>query len=101
MKSAKNSLFVVILLYVKPLEEIDRQMKAHVAFLRRRYASKHFIASGRQVPRTGGVILARAKDRAELEAIMEEDPFVSSGAANFAVVEFTPSMHAPEFEPFL
>ena len=53
-------MFVVILTYVKPLAEIDRQMRAHMKFLDEQYAAKVFVASGRQVPRTGGVILARA-----------------------------------------
>jgi uncharacterized protein YciI len=88
-------MFVVTLTYQKPLAEIDALMTRHVAWLKRHYASGLFIASGRQVPRRGGVILARSGDRAALDAAMAEDPFVSQGAARYEVLEFTPSMTAP------
>jgi uncharacterized protein YciI len=91
-------MFIVTLTYVQPLETIDALMTRHVAWLRRHYRSGLFIASGRQRPRTGGIILARSGDRDALEALLADDPFVSSGAATFAIVEFTPSMTAPGAE---
>jgi uncharacterized protein YciI len=87
--------FVVLLTYRKPLDEIDALMARHVAWLRKHYAAGLFIASGRQVPRTGGVILARSGDREAVAAAMAHDPFVSSGAATFELIEFKPSMTAP------
>ena len=87
-------MFIVLLTYQRPLAEIDRLMRAHVAWLKRHYASGLFIAFGRQVPRTGGVILARSGDEEALRASMAEDPFVVHGAATFELVEFTPSMTA-------
>ena len=87
-------MFIVTLTYCKPLADIDALMQAHVDWLRRCYDSGLFIASGRRVPRTGGVILARSGDRAALDAALAEDPFVTNGAATVDVVEFTPSMTA-------
>lgn len=91
-------MFIVTLTYVRPLEELDALMDAHVAWLKTHYASGLFIASGRQVPRKGGVILARSGDRAALEALLAEDPFTRHGAARTDIVEFTPSMTAPGAE---
>ena len=91
-------MFIVTLTYVQPLETIDALMTRHVAWLRRHYRSGLFIASGRQRPRIGGIILARSGDRDALEAALADDPFVSSGAATFDIVEFTPSMTAPGAE---
>jgi uncharacterized protein YciI len=93
-------MFVVLLTYVKPLPEIDRQMRAHMAFLREQYAAQVFIASGRRVPRTGGVILARAASVEALHAIMARDPFCASGAATFEIIEFRTSQHDAAFAPF-
>jgi uncharacterized protein YciI len=73
-------------------------MNDHVAWLKRHYASGMFLASGRQVPRVGGVILARSGDRAALDAALATDPFVRHGAARVDVVEFTPSMAARGLE---
>lgn len=91
-------MYVVTLTYQRPLEEVDALMTGHVAWLKRHYASGLFIASGRRVPRTGGVILARSGDAAALQAALAEDPFVSQGVARAEVVEFTPSMTAPGAE---
>jgi len=87
-------MFVVMLTYQRPLAEIDALMRRHVAWLKRNYASGLFIASGRRVPRVGGVILARSGDAAALRAALVEDPFVAHGAARFELIEFTPSMTA-------
>lgn len=89
-------MFVVLLNYVKPLEVIDGLIPAHVAYLDEQYAAGVFLASGRKVPRTGGVILARATDRAELEAVLARDPFARAGAAEYEVVEFSPSKASPD-----
>ena len=93
-------MFVVMLTYVKPLPEVDRHMRAHMKFLHEQYAARIFIASGRQVPRTGGVILARAASKQALVELMQRDPFCQSGVATFEVIEFRTSQHDPAFAPF-
>jgi uncharacterized protein YciI len=55
--------------------------------------------SGRKVPRTGGIIIADCADRAEIEAIMESDPFFI-GVAEYEIIEFVPSMTAEALEAF-
>src|SRR5262245_54429887 len=94
-------MFVVLLTYVKPLPDVDRHMRAHVKFLAEHYAAKTFITSGRQVPRTGGVILARATSKEALVEILQRDPFCQHGVATFEVIEFRTSQHDPAFAPFV
>jgi uncharacterized protein YciI len=89
-------MFVIELTYKVDLAEIDAAMKPHVAWLQRHYASGTFIASGRKIPRDGGVILATAPDRAVLEAIVREDPFVAGGLADARVIEFRASQRADD-----
>ncbi|HEX7637029.1 MAG TPA: YciI family protein [Burkholderiaceae bacterium] len=91
-------MFVVTLTYLKPVEEIDALMPGHLAWLDRHYAAGLFIASGRRVPRTGGVILARGDDEAALQAALAEDPFVVHGAARCEVVAFACTRSAPGLE---
>ena len=88
----------MLLTYVRPLEEVDALMREHMAWLREHYAAGRFVVSGRQVPRTGGVILARGDDRAELEAIVANDPFVAGGVATTEIVQFQASQTAPGLE---
>jgi uncharacterized protein YciI len=59
-----------------------------------------FLASGRQVPRRGGLILAVAPSRADLETVMQHDPFVREGLARFEIVEFRTSLHHPALARF-
>ena len=91
-------MFVVELTYQVPLAAIDARMKEHMAFLRRQYASGNFLVSGRQVPRTGGIILAVGESKEKIEAIMREDPFVSHGLATVRVVEFRASQKADDIQ---
>ena len=84
------SWFVVSLRYTESLAAIDAAMKAHVAFLEQQRKRGVFIAWGRKVPRTGGIILACGDSRDEIERIMRDDPFVSRRLAVVEVTEFLP-----------
>lgn len=97
MKLGGCNVFIVLLEYIRPLEEIDLQMEAHVAFLDKYYSSGQFIVSGRQNPRTGGVILVRGTLKNELEELLTQDPFWQHGLVKHTIVEFTPTRHNPEF----
>ena len=87
-------MYIVDLTYVKPLEIVEFHLEAHVAYLKEQYAAGAFLASGRKVPRTGGVILARCGSEEELQAVLDKDPFRQHGVARYTVTEFLPSMTA-------
>jgi uncharacterized protein YciI len=89
-------MFIIELLYKAELSEIDAHMAEHVAFLKKHYEQGHFVVSGRKVPRDGGIIVAMAESRAEIEAIIGEDPFVARGLADYRVIEFRASQRAPD-----
>jgi uncharacterized protein YciI len=89
-------MFIVELTYKAPLTEIDAHMKAHVVFLKKHYAAGHFLVSGRQIPRKGGIIVAMAESREKIETIMREDPFCRRGLADFRVIEFRASQRAED-----
>jgi uncharacterized protein YciI len=91
-------MFVVELIYTADLGEIDARMKAHMAFLRKYYAAGNFLVSGRKVPRDGGIILAVGESRADIEAIMREDPFCKHRLADFRVIEFRASQRADDIQ---
>lgn len=93
-------MFVIVLRYKKPLSEVDRFVPEHRAFLEQQYAAGHFLLSGRKEPRDGGVILAQAGTRAEVEHIITLDPFHREALADYEVMEFLPSMAAAGLERF-
>ena len=91
-------MFVIELIYKADLADIDAQMAAHVIFLKKYYASGHFLVSGRKVPRDGGIILAVGKSREQIEAIVAEDPFNEHGLADFRIIEFRASQRANDIQ---
>ncbi len=91
-------MFIISLNYKAKLEEVDTHLDAHVAYLKHEYANGHFIASGRKIPRTGGVILSNIKTKNELEVVLAKDPFYQAGIAEYEITEFIPSMVAEGFE---
>ncbi len=91
-------MFVIELIYKVDLSEIDAHMAAHVRFLKKYYASGHFLVSGRKIPRDGGIILAVGKRREDIEAIVREDPFHEHGLADFRIIEFRASQKAKDIQ---
>ena len=88
-------MFIINLTYIKPIEEIEHYLPAHVEFLKHHYTLGHFLASGRKNPRTGGIIIAAVDTQSELEEILSHDPFHAHQLANYDIIDFTPSMTAP------
>lgn len=91
-------MFVIELIYKVPLEQVDAHMTAHVKFLKKYYAAGNFLVSGRKIPRDGGIILAVGKSRAEVEAIVRQDPFCRAGLADFRIIEFRASQRADDIQ---
>ena len=93
-----GGMFVIELIYKSPLADIDAHMAAHVKFLKKYYASGHFLASGRKIPRDGGIILAVGESKEQISAIVQEDPFCARGLAEARIVEFRVSQRADDID---
>ncbi|MGD1946757.1 MAG: YciI family protein [Croceivirga sp.] len=84
-------MFIVNLTYKTELEKIDQFIEAHIEFLNEQYELGNFLASGRKIPRTGGIILSNVASKSELEKIIEKDPFKENELADYQLIEFIPS----------
>ena len=84
-------MFLIELTYKVALTEVDPFMAEHMAFLEKNYAQGKFLASGRKVPRDGGLIFCKAGSREEVETLMQEDPFVYQDLADVRILQFTAS----------
>ncbi|MDQ0717635.1 MULTISPECIES: YciI family protein [Streptomyces] len=93
-------MFVLELTYTAPLEAVDAVLEEHVVWLDEQYRQGVFLASGRKNPRDGGVIIAVAGDRARIEEITAEDPFVTAGVCAYRVTEFVATKTAPALEAY-
>jgi uncharacterized protein YciI len=91
-------MFVITLTYKVPLHNVDEHTSAHIEWLEKHYEAGLLLASGRRLPRTGGVILARRVAREQIDEFIAGDPFHVHGIADYEVVEFAPSKVAPGLE---
>lgn len=94
-------MYIIILTYLKGLDEIEKHLAEHRAYLDRYYASGNFIVSGRQEPRIGGIILCKANSREQVVTFTQEDPFFVHDLARYEIIQFEPTKHLPGFEVFL
>ncbi|MBM3857318.1 MAG: hypothetical protein FJ390_05065 [Verrucomicrobia bacterium] len=92
-------MFVVLLSYKKPLEEIEKYLAEHRAFLDQGYATDFFLLSGPMNPRTGGVIISQLASREQLESILKQDPFSVHGLADYKIIEFQAVKYHRDLSP--
>lgn len=91
-------MFIVNLSYKVPLEKINQYLNEHIDFLNEQYELGNFLASGRKVPRTGGIIIAKVNNKSELEKIIKKDPFKRNDLADYELTEFRATKTAPELK---
>ena len=94
-------MYIIDLTYIVPLEQLDAHMTDHVKYLQKYYKQNKFVASGRKVPRTGGIILTLADSKEEVDQIISEDPFYIHKLAEFNITEFQTSQMHPQLKPLL
>jgi uncharacterized protein YciI len=93
-------MYVVSLTYRVPQDIVDFHHGDHMAWLQKAFDDGIFIAAGRKVPRTGGLLLSQA-DRSTLDASLAQDPFYVNGLADFEEMEFHAGRVAPGYEVLL
>lgn len=93
---------IILVTYKKPIEDVEAYTVPHREFLDTLYAQNILLISGPQVPRTGGILIARAgKTKEELMDILKQDPFYTEGIADYNIIEFNPVKHHPALKDLL
>jgi len=80
-------MFIVLLNYTAPAEEIENHRVAHREWVDARFNEGVFIASGRLTSSTGGVILAHGISIENLEALMATDPFTVNNLIRVEILD--------------
>lgn len=82
--------------HLVPFAELQDIVPEHHAYLQAGYDDGHFLFSGPQIPPHGGFLVARAKNREALDALLAAEPFVREGKMVFTrVTEFEAAQHQP------
>ena len=82
--------FIVEITYRVPAEELGDATAQHRQYLQAGYQAGTLLFSGPQIPRTGGIVVARAESFEELANFFSHDPYQVHGLADYRFVEFNP-----------
>ncbi len=96
MNDIDQLMFVVLIRYTKPKEEVLQHLAEHQAFLKDAYARGMLVASGRGADQDPGVMVGHGLSRAEVQALVEQDPFHMHGVAAYEVIQFHASRACDE-----
>lgn len=84
-------MFIVLLRFSKEKGRAPEFMDGHNAWLKRGFESGRFLMAGSLQPQLGGGILVHNSTRAEIEAFVNEDPFVQQDVVTPDILEFSPA----------
>ena len=82
---------LVLLTYVRPIEEVNAHRAAHVRWIEDAIEEGVIVLAGRKAGADGGVLLLRGLPEL-VEPFARTDPYVMSGVATIEVVAFTASL---------
>jgi DNA-3-methyladenine glycosylase len=96
-------MFVIKITYPDPndLSKVEQFLTEHRAFLNKYYQEGVFLMAGPCQPRAGGIIISLLNNKAQLEQILQEDPFYTEKVANYDLIEFMPSGCHSILQPLL
>lgn len=95
-------LHLLVLRYRMSEHDAGPHIAEHVRYLERHHKAGTFLISGQTIPSNeGGAILARGVDRATVERITAEDPFVQAGVATYTVTTIDPGRVHPTLAALL
>ncbi|MDX1949456.1 MAG: YciI family protein [Rickettsiales bacterium] len=95
------NIFIIDIIYTKPLAEIDLHVAEHRAYLDKFYTSKHLIFSGRKNPPSGGIVVGMFADINEAEKFVAGDPFKIKNLADYKITEFNPVKYNQQVKDIL
>lgn len=92
----RGGMYVVLLTYTAPVQEVDYVLPDHQEWLARQYERNYFLTSGRRDMHMGEVMLARPLSRGKLDAMLATDPLILNDLGHYEVVEFSATRTSPE-----
>ena len=89
-------MYVVMLHYTAPAEEVNLILPDHSNWIRQHYRAGDFLIEGRSAPQNGSIIIACAMKRGRLDAILATDPLALQHMVRPEVIEFQALRTVPE-----
>jgi uncharacterized protein YciI len=93
--------FVIEITYTAAAEQVAEVRPEHRTFLQAGYDKGWLLFSGPQVGKAGGLIVARAPSREEIQALVAQDPYHIKSVATHSIIEFDPVMRQAFMESWV
>jgi uncharacterized protein YciI len=93
--------FLILINYTAPFESFEQLVPEHRQHLQRAVDAGIILFSGPRNPRDGGVVIARADSRDDLQTLIDNDPYRRFDVASYTVHEFIPGRHQPFLDDWL
>lgn len=93
--------FVVEIKYKVHIDEIEKIRPDHRNFLDDGYKKGIILMSGPQLPRVGGIIIARAESMEKLADFLKDDPYQVNKAADYEYIQFDPRNYQKFLESWI
>ena len=91
-------MFIVLLKFSDNKAEAGRFMDGHKAWLKRGFDDGVFLLAGSLKPHAGGGIMAHNFSRQDLQARVNDDPFVAHDIVAPEIIEFEPTQRQPSLQ---
>ena len=84
-------MFVILLKFAENRSQAGQFLNGHKAWLTRGFEDDVFLVAGSLKPDLGGGILAHNASRDDLEARVNDDPFVAQNVVSAEILEMAPA----------
>ena len=83
-------MFIVFLRFSDNRTQAAQFLEGHNAWIKRGFDRGTFLLAGSLQPNAGGTVIAHNIDREDLDALVQEDPFVAERVVSAEIHEITP-----------
>lgn len=84
-------MFIVVLKFGENKEKAPEFMEGHKAWLAKGFEDGVFVLAGSLIPGLGGSVIVQGVSAKEVEALVNEDPFVIEKVVTSEIMEIAPS----------
>ncbi len=84
-------MFIVLLKFSANKAQAGQFMEGHKAWIKRGFDDGVFVLVGSLQPNLGGAVVAQNTSLSELQARVNDDPFVAQNVVSAEILEITPS----------
>lgn len=88
-------MFILMSNYLKAPEAHGDVVQAHREWADKLIREEKVVLSGPQASGQGGIIVVALKERHQVDSLIAEDPFFTSGVAEYQVIEFKARAYDP------